>query len=178
LAHLPVVPDTTGNPQPSAASSPSSRSIPPPPQPPTPKHPHLDDDYLTLSTVHSAKELEWDAVHVISASDGNFPSDMALTSPGELEEERRLLYVALTRPCRTLAIYLPVRYYHQPSGHDDAHGYGKPSRFLTDQVQALCERINAHSTAVDQAPSSDQAAQPARPIGCPAAVRGSVRPPV
>jgi DNA helicase-2/ATP-dependent DNA helicase PcrA len=110
------------------------------------KNPHLDDDYLTLSTVHSAKGLEWDAVHIISASDGNFPSDMALTSPGELEEERRLFYVALTRPCRTLTIYVPVRYYHTPSGHDDTHGYAKQSRFLTAPIEALCERINAHST--------------------------------
>ena len=94
--------------------------------------PHLDEDYLILSTVHSAKGLEWDAVHVIAASDGNFPSDMALTNPEGLEEERRLFYVALTRARRTLAIYVPLRYYHRPSGRDDAHGYGKPSRFLTD----------------------------------------------
>ena len=57
--------------------------------------PHLDDDYLILSTIHSAKGGEWDAVFVIHAADGNIPSDMAISDPGGLEEERRLLYVAL-----------------------------------------------------------------------------------
>jgi DNA helicase-2/ATP-dependent DNA helicase PcrA len=105
--------------------------------------PHLDDDYLTLSTVHSAKGLEWEAVHTIAASDGLFPSDMALTSPEGLEEERRLFYVALTRARQTLAIYVPVRYYHHPAARDDIHGYGKPSRFLTNATEKLCERIDA-----------------------------------
>ena len=104
--------------------------------------PQLDDDYMILSTVHSAKGLEWDVVHVIGASDGNFPSDMALTSPEGLEEERRLFYVALTRARQTLAIYVPLRYYHRPSARDDAHGYGKQSRFLTEHAEALCERVD------------------------------------
>ncbi|MDQ6810654.1 MAG: ATP-dependent helicase [Actinomycetota bacterium] len=99
--------------------------------------PHLDEDYLVLSTVHSAKGLEWDAVHVISAYDGNFPADMSTTSEEGVAEERRLLYVALTRARRSLHVYVPVRYYHRPRGGDDAHGYGKASRFLTDAVQRL-----------------------------------------
>jgi len=103
--------------------------------------PQLDDDYLVLSTVHSAKGLEWQAVHVIAASDGNFPSDMALINPEGLEEERRLFYVALTRARQTLAIHVPVRYYHHPKARHDAHGYGKPSRFLTDAAQALCDCV-------------------------------------
>ena len=70
--------------------------------------PLLEEDYLILSTVHSAKGLEWDTVHVIGASDGNFPSDMALTTAEGLEEERRLFYVALTRTRQTLAIYVPT----------------------------------------------------------------------
>ena len=106
------------------------------------KPPHLDDDYLTLSTVHSAKGLEWDAVHVISASDGNFPSDMALTSPEGLEEERRLFYVALTRARRNLTVYIPIRYYHQPTTSNDGHGYGKQSRFLSEQAEQLCDQVN------------------------------------
>src|SRR5207249_1535728 len=101
--------------------------------------PLLDEDYLVLSTVHSAKGLEWQAVYVIAAGDGNFPSDMALAAPEGLEEERRLFYVALTRARQRLAIYVPVRYYHRPRGRDDAHGYGLPSRFLSDSAQALCE---------------------------------------
>jgi transposase len=100
------------------------------------RHTPLDDDYMTLSTVHSAKGLEWDIVHLIGASDGNFPSDMALTTPEGLEEERRLFYVALTRARHTLVIYVPQRYYHRPSARDDAHGYGKQSRFLAPKRSA------------------------------------------
>ncbi len=66
---------------------------------------------------------------------------MALNSPEGLEEERRLFYVALTRACVALNIYVPITYYHQPGSRDDAHGYGKQSRFLTPTVEALCERI-------------------------------------
>jgi hypothetical protein len=105
--------------------------------------PRLDEDYLTLSTVHSAKGLEWDSVHVISASDGNFPSDMALNDPDGLEEERRLFYVAITRPRKALTIYVPLRYYHHPNARDDNHGYGSQSRFLTSEAEALCERSDA-----------------------------------
>jgi DNA helicase II / ATP-dependent DNA helicase PcrA len=103
--------------------------------------PQLEDDYLVLSTVHSAKGLEWQAVHVIAASDGNFPSDMALTSPEGLEEERRLFYAALTRARRDLVVYAPTRYYHRPRGRDDFHGYDKLSRFLSEAAQALCESL-------------------------------------
>jgi DNA helicase-2/ATP-dependent DNA helicase PcrA len=100
--------------------------------------PHLDEDYLVLSTVHSAKGLEWQAVHVLALYDGNFPACMAAGSSESVDEERRLLYVALTRARRQLHLYVPVRYYHRPTGVDDAHGYGKPSRFLTPEVQELC----------------------------------------
>ncbi len=99
--------------------------------------PHLDEDYLVLSTVHSAKGLEWDAVHLIGAYDGNFPADMSTATEEGVAEERRLFYVALTRACRRLCVYVPFRYYHRPRGGDDAHGYGQASRFLTDRVQRL-----------------------------------------
>jgi DNA helicase II / ATP-dependent DNA helicase PcrA len=99
--------------------------------------PHLDEDYLILSTVHSAKGLEWDAVHVIAVYDGNFPADMATGSREGIAEERRLLYVALTRARRQLFVYVPVRFHHRPGGVDDAYGLSKPSRFLTDRVQGL-----------------------------------------
>jgi ATP-dependent DNA helicase UvrD/PcrA len=100
--------------------------------------PHLDEDYLVLSTIHSAKGLEWQAVHVIALYDGNVPADMAVGTEERIDEERRLLYVAMTRARRALHLYVPVRYYHRPNGSGDAHGYGKPSRFLTDELQALC----------------------------------------
>lgn len=110
--------------------------------------PHLDEDYLVLSTVHSAKGLEWQAVHVVALYDGNFPADMAAGSADGVAEERRLLYVALTRARRQLHLHVPVRYYHRPNGRDDAHGYGKASRFLTQEVQRLCAQVR---------PAGDQA---------------------
>jgi DNA helicase-2/ATP-dependent DNA helicase PcrA len=103
--------------------------------------PKLEEDYLVLSTIHSAKGLEWDVVHLIHVSDGNLPSDMALSAREGLGEERRLLYVALTRARRMLHVYVPIRYFHRPSGVDDAGGLGKISRFLTDDVELLCEVV-------------------------------------
>jgi DNA helicase II / ATP-dependent DNA helicase PcrA len=111
----------------------------------------LDEDWLVLSTVHSAKGLEWRAVHVLALYDGNFPSDLSAGDREAIDEERRLLYVALTRAQRELHLYVPVRYYHRPRGNDDGHGYGKPSRFLTDEVQALCRRTDATGLGVDPA---------------------------
>jgi DNA helicase-2/ATP-dependent DNA helicase PcrA len=111
--------------------------------------PGLDEDYLVLSTIHSAKGLEWDHVHVIHASDGNIPADMALSTKEGLEEERRLFYVALTRPRRSLSVYVPRRYYHRPRARDDSHGYGKPSRFLTERLQGLCEIVRAEDDGAE-----------------------------
>ena len=105
--------------------------------------PHLDEDYLVLSTIHSAKGLEWEGVHVLALYDGNIPACMSAGEKETIDEERRLLYVAMTRARRELHMYVPVRYYHRPKGIDDAHGYGKPSRFLTDEVQQRCEITRA-----------------------------------
>jgi DNA helicase-2/ATP-dependent DNA helicase PcrA len=99
--------------------------------------PHLDEDYLVLSTVHSAKGLVWEAVHLIGVYDGNFPADMSASSEESIAEERRLLYVALTRARRRLHVYIPLRFYHRPRSDRDAHGHGKASRFLTDSVLSL-----------------------------------------
>ena len=101
--------------------------------------PHLDEDYLTISTIHSAKGLEWDSVHVLAVYDGNFPACMSAGTSEQIDEERRLLYVGMTRARRNLTLYVPVRYHHRPHGRDDAHGYGKPSRFLTPEVLATCD---------------------------------------
>jgi DNA helicase-2/ATP-dependent DNA helicase PcrA len=119
--------------------------------------PLLDEDYLVLSTVHSAKGLEWHDVHVLALYDGNFPACMSAGSSETIDEERRLLYVAMTRPRRRLHLYVPVRYYHRPRGVDDAHGFGQPSRFLTDEVKRLCEVVRPREPSFDGAESGDRA---------------------
>ena len=111
----------------------------------------LAEDWLVLSTVHSAKGLEWRAVHVLALYDGNFPSDLSAGDREAIDEERRLLYVALTRAQREMHLYVPMRYYHRPRGSDDGHGYGKPSRFLTEEVRALCRRTDATGIGIDPA---------------------------
>ncbi|MEO1063439.1 MAG: ATP-dependent helicase [Actinomycetota bacterium] len=92
--------------------------------------PHLDDDWLTISTIHSAKGLEWRAVHLVHAADGCLPSDMALGEPDGLDEERRLLYVALTRARDHLHVSYPVHFHIHRFGRDDRHAHGQLSRFL------------------------------------------------
>ncbi len=99
----------------------------------------LDDDYLVLSTIHSAKGLEWDTVYVIHAADGNIPSDMATRRPEEIEEERRLFYVALTRAKNRLVVTHPERYYF-PGRRRDAHSYAQLTRFLPAPIQQACQR--------------------------------------
>jgi DNA helicase-2/ATP-dependent DNA helicase PcrA len=125
--------------------------------------PHLDEDYLVLSTAHSAKGLEWEAVHLISAYDGNFPADMNTSREEGIAEERRLFYVALTRARRRLHVYVPAIYHHRPHGVDDAHGVGQPSRFLTAEVRARFEttRPDEQSASI---PAASGAAAPPRPI--------------
>ena len=113
--------------------------------------PHLDDDYLVLSTIHSAKGGEWRVVHVLHASDGNIPSDMALGSAEEMDEERRLLYVALTRARDRLCVSFPLRYYFRRNRLDDAHGYGQPSRFLAGAATAF-DPVGVGETVVDDDP--------------------------
>jgi ATP-dependent DNA helicase UvrD/PcrA len=99
--------------------------------------PSLDDDYLVLSTMHSAKGLEWKVVFVLHAADGMIPSDMSTGDAERIEEERRLLYVAMTRARDQLVILFPQSFYRRPKGLDDAHTYAQLSRFLQpDTVRA------------------------------------------
>ncbi|HUU94859.1 MAG TPA: ATP-dependent helicase, partial [Phycisphaerae bacterium] len=105
--------------------------------------PYLDEDFLILSTMHSAKGLEWDAVHILHAADGMIPSDMALSDEAGLEEERRLFYVAMTRAKDWLYVYFPLRYYRRPSGLSDKHHYAQLTRFISDPVRALFEQQTA-----------------------------------
>jgi DNA helicase-2/ATP-dependent DNA helicase PcrA len=108
--------------------------------------PLVDEDWLVLSTVHSAKGLEFDAVHIIHAADGNFPADMALSSPEGLEEERRLFYVAVTRARRELSVYVPLRYHHHRVR--DEHSWAQPSRFLSDAVRSHFEERSASALEI------------------------------
>lgn len=98
--------------------------------------PTRDDDWLVLSTIHSAKGQEWEAVHVISAADGALPSDMAADEDG-IEEERRLFYVAVTRAKRWLSVYFPLRWFIRREAKDDLHRYAQLTRFIGDEMRGL-----------------------------------------
>ena len=103
--------------------------------------PLLDEDYLTLSTIHSAKGLEWESVFVLHAADGNIPSDMATGSDEEIEEERRLFYVALTRAKSHLYVMHPHRYYFHAYHKSDHHSYSQRTRFIPDELLKFFECI-------------------------------------
>jgi DNA helicase-2/ATP-dependent DNA helicase PcrA len=94
--------------------------------------PLRDEDYLILSTIHSAKGQEWRSVHVLNVVDGCIPSDLGTGSTHELEEERRLLYVAMTRARDDLNLIVPQRFFvHQQHQYGDRHVYAQRSRFVT-----------------------------------------------
>jgi DNA helicase II / ATP-dependent DNA helicase PcrA len=105
--------------------------------------PRLDDDFLVISTVHSAKGLEWPVVHLPQLADGAIPSDMALSTRDGLAEERRLFYVAVTRARDRLYLYAPLRMHYHRSGSDDRHGYAQLTRFLSAAAQAHCDITEA-----------------------------------
>jgi DNA helicase-2/ATP-dependent DNA helicase PcrA len=104
--------------------------------------PLLDEDYLILSTVHSAKGQEWDAVFMLNVTDGNFPSEFATGKPKLIEEERRLMYVAMTRAKQSLTLVAPLRFHVTQQRKDgDRHVYGARSRFVNE---ALLETMQQH----------------------------------
>ena len=105
--------------------------------------PRQDEDFLVISTVHSAKGLEWPVVHLPHLVDGAVPSDMALAARNGLAEERRLFYVAVTRARDQLFLYAPLRLHHHRLASDDRHGYGQLTRFLDRAALAACESIEA-----------------------------------
>ncbi len=109
--------------------------------------PLKDDDWLNLSTIHSAKGQEWDAVYVLNVVDGCIPSDLATGSPEEIEEERRLLYVAMTRAREALTLVQPLKFFvrgQTPGG--DRHIYAPRSRFLPDADLAVFDVVAAQTT--------------------------------
>jgi len=124
--------------------------------------PHLDEDYLILSTIHSAKGQEWASVFVLNCVDGCIPSDLGTGTSEEIEEERRLLYVAMTRAKDQLSIMIPQRFYKsQQAGKGDRHLYAIRTRFIPD---ALLEKFEMLSWPVVAEEARAKAA------GAPAAV--------
>jgi DNA helicase-2/ATP-dependent DNA helicase PcrA len=104
--------------------------------------PLLDEDYLILSTIHSAKGQEWKAIFVLNAVDGCIPSDLGAGTTAELEEERRLLYVAMTRAKDNLHLVVPQRFFiHGQNAHGDRHVYASRTRFIPGPLLQLFECI-------------------------------------
>jgi DNA helicase-2/ATP-dependent DNA helicase PcrA len=105
--------------------------------------PHLDEDYLILSTIHSAKGQEWQAVYVLNVVDGCIPSDMATGTADQVEEERRLLYVAMTRARDALHLIHPQRFYSHGQGrYGDRYMHAPRTRFIPE---ALLGRFDVQS---------------------------------
>lgn len=110
--------------------------------------PLLDEDYLILSTIHSAKGQEWQAVYLLNAVDGCLPSDMATGTAAQIEEERRLLYVAMTRARQHLQLVVPQRFYVTQQGAlGDRHLYGSLTRFVPASLAPLFEPRGITATA-------------------------------
>jgi DNA helicase-2/ATP-dependent DNA helicase PcrA len=103
--------------------------------------PLLDEDYLVLSTIHSAKGQEWKSVFVLNGVDGCIPSDLATGTSAEIEEERRLLYVAMTRAKDDLHLVIPQRFFtHGQNAQGDRHVYASRTRFIPDALLDLFEK--------------------------------------
>ncbi|NVN86454.1 MAG: ATP-dependent helicase [Rhodopseudomonas sp.] len=123
--------------------------------------PLLDEDYLILSTIHSAKGQEWKSVYVLNVVDGCMPSDLGTGTSAEIEEERRLLYVAMTRAKDDLHLVVPQRFFtHGQNAQGDRHVYGSRSRFIPDRLLNLFERVSwppatAETIAARQGPRID-----------------------
>jgi DNA helicase II / ATP-dependent DNA helicase PcrA len=125
-----------------------------------------DEDYLVISTIHSAKGMEWDNVYILNVVEGSFPNEFSAGKAEAIEEERRLLYVAMTRARNELSCVVPLRFQitSQPKT-SDGHVYGGRSRFLTEKVmkcfdeqtfqgsnvEAKIEEVSADSGTIDVA---------------------------
>ncbi len=115
--------------------------------------PRLDEDYLILSTIHSAKGQEWKSVYVLNVVDGCMPSDLGAGTSAEIEEERRLLYVAMTRAKDDLHLVVPQRFFvHGQHARGDRHLYASRTRFIPEKLLGLFEQ-----TAWPLAPAATRA---------------------
>jgi DNA helicase-2/ATP-dependent DNA helicase PcrA len=137
--------------------------------------PQRDEDYLILSTIHSAKGREWHAVHVLNVVDGCMPSDLATGSAAEIDEERRLLYVAMTRARERLHLLVPQRFYAtEQRALGGRHVYAARSRFIPTELEALFEQLAPQQAtdepglpAADALPKLDLAARLRARAGLP-----------
>jgi DNA helicase-2/ATP-dependent DNA helicase PcrA len=132
----------------------------------------LDEDYLILSTIHSAKGQEWSAVSVLNVVDGCIPSDMATGNAAEIEEERRLLYVAMTRARHHLHLLVPQRFYvTQQAAYGDRHVYAAISRFLPEAIRDRFVQLGADGSGAMA--SADPIAPALAPVDLGARVRAA-----
>ncbi|MBB3592569.1 DNA helicase-2/ATP-dependent DNA helicase PcrA [Rhizobium sp. BK529] len=119
--------------------------------------PLLDEDYLILSTIHSAKGQEWTKVFMLNVIDGCIPSDLAVGTTAEIEEERRLLYVAMTRAKDSLDLVVPQRFFtYGQNSQGDRHVYASRSRFIPATLLQFFEvcgwpQVKADTGAAQQA---------------------------
>jgi DNA helicase-2/ATP-dependent DNA helicase PcrA len=128
--------------------------------------PLVDEDYLILSTIHSAKGQEWRNVFVLNGVDGCIPSDLGTGSQDEIEEERRLLYVAMTRAKEDLHIVIPQRFYvHNQSALGDRHVWASRTRFIPEPLLRLFD-VQAWPRVASAAPPT--------PAGLAAAAKARV----
>ena len=129
--------------------------------------PLLDEDYLILSTIHSAKGQEWKSVYVLNVVDGCMPSDLGAGTSAEIEEERRLLYVAMTRARDDLHLMVPQRFFtHGQHAKGDRHVYAARTRFIPSALLRLFEQTtwplaaaSAAAHAASQGPRIDVGAR-------------------
>jgi DNA helicase II / ATP-dependent DNA helicase PcrA len=127
--------------------------------------PVLDEDYLILSTIHSAKGMEWDTVYLLNVVDGSFPSEFATGKPELIEEERRLFYVALTRAQNDLILMAPLKFHlTSQSRTGDAHVYGGRSRFLTEKVLKTLDASAFAGSGLGDAPLAESGSEQALDI--------------
>ncbi|QEX14738.1 DNA helicase [Hypericibacter terrae] len=121
--------------------------------------PLLDEDYLILSTIHSAKGQEWKSVFVLNVVDGCIPSDLGVGTSSEAEEERRLLYVAMTRAKDNLHLVMPQRFFtHGQHPQGDRHVYASRTRFIPKTLLAHfeCRTWPKASAAAGSRPAGTQ----------------------
>jgi len=135
--------------------------------------PHLDEDYLILSTIHSAKGQEWTKVFVLNAVDGCIPIDLAVGERDDIEEERRLLYVAMTRAKDSLHLITPQRFFvHGQAARGDRHVYASRTRFIGEH---MLDRFTRTSWPPPSHAANGRAPQPDIRVDLKAKMRGMWR---